>query len=352
MKALVLIGIFSFLSPTITAGADDVGFMWLEQVSRRSMLSSLKNKISENGEKKKPDTATMLKMVAKKKKEGEGGKEKKKRSTMSRPADFFIRAGQFQGSNLNPAYLSGSFCYLRTPDGSSRMMQPVKKSGGYKLYDDDIGGGHYELFAYNDVGVRGVVRYHLFSQYRFRNYSDDKEDAFTDKEAANIPHPGLHNGRPLFSLIDVKGDHSTDRYATRKYTGDTLILQLLLKNQPVPDVPVTVTSSLGWQKTLYTDQEGNASFTLIKEIFHDKKVNKDAAPYLVTAEYTVQKSGIYSEEPYNKEIYRATRHFSVRPTPLDWKSNQVGFLTIAGSGVAVMFAAGIRRRRRKWYESR
>jgi hypothetical protein len=352
MKALVLIGFFSFLFPAISAGSDDVGFMWLEQVSRERMFSSLKKKSSKNGEKKKPDMATMLKMMEKKKKEGEGGKKIKKRSTMSRPADFFIRTGQFRASHLNPSYLSGSFCYLRTPDGSRRMMKPVKKPGGYKLYDDDIGGGHYELFAYNDVGVRNGVRYQLFSQYRFRNYSDDKEDAFSGKDDAKVPRPGLHNGRPLFSLVDVKGDHSTDRYATRKYTGDILILQLLLKNQPVPNAPVTVISSRGWQKTVYTDQDGKASFTLIKEIFHDKKVNKDEAPYLVTAEYTREKSDLYNNEPYNKEIYRATRHFSVRPTPLDWKSKQVGFLTIAGSGVAVMFAAGIRRRRRKWYESR
>jgi len=349
MKTALLAVLFFFFLTCPGLCSDDPGFVWLEQMGRGHSMSSTAKK----GE-KKPDMAAMMKKAAEQKKAEGKDKKKKKRPAMSRPAKFLLKGGNFRADNkdLMPVYLAGSSCYLQVPDSSIHELKPRKKPYGYKLYDEALAGGFYQMFAYSDIGVRDGVRYQLFSQYRFRNYGSDQTTDSKKNNKQNIIRPGFFNDKPRFRLVDIKGDYSDDRYADRKYTGENLVLQLLLDDKPIPDAIVAVTSSLGWKKTIKTDEEGKAVFALIKEKFHDNGVDKTPAPYLVTAEYTLQENGVYKEESYDREIFRAARHFSVRPTPLDWKSKQLGFLTIAGSGIAVMFAAGIRRRRRNWYESR
>lgn len=344
---------FIFLSSSALCN-EDPGFMWLEQMGRGHSMSSTAKK---QGTKKsqKPDMAAMMKKAAEQKKiDEEKGIKKKKRPAMSRPAKFLLKAGHFRDDKkkLKPSWLADSSCFIQNPDSSMHKLHPLKKRYGYQLYDEAMAGGFYQMFAYNDIGVRNGVRYQLFSQYRFRNFGSDKSTDSENSEKPEIASLGFFNNAPRFRLIDVISDYSDERYADRRYTGEKIVFQLLLDDKPVVDAEVTVTSSLGWKKTSRTDKQGKASFTLIKEKFHDDGVNKTPAPYLATAEYTLAGKGVYQGIAYDRETYRVTRHFSVRPTPLDWKSKQLGFLIITGSGVAVMFAAGIRRRRRNWYESR
>jgi len=353
MKSLFLATIFFFFFSSVGLCRDELGFMWLEQVGRgRPMSSSAKKHGADSAEngKKMAAMAAMMKKAAK----NNRGQKKKKRPAMSRPAKFFLKAGRFRapGNKLMPLFLADTYCTIQVPDGSIHALQPEEKSSGYRLYDEALAGGFYQLFAYNDIGIRDGIRYYLFSQYRFRNYGKDETVNSAKKERAEIDHPGFFNNYPRFRLVDVKGDYSNERYADIKYTGDNLVLRLFLDDEPLAGVAVTVTSSRGWQKTAWTDQEGKVEFILIKEIFHDKGVNKAPAPYLVTAEYTRLKSGTLKSESFDRETFRIARHFSIRPSPLDWKSRQLGFLTIAGTGLAVMLAAGVRRRRRMWYESR
>jgi len=355
MKTLFLPLFFLIIFSSPAFCEDDPGFMWLEQMGRGHSMSSTAGKQGEKNAQKMDMAAMMKKAAEQSKNEGDNKNiKKKKRPAMSRPAKFLLKAGKFRADNKNlkPSWLADSSCFIQVPGGSIHELQPKKNRSGYSLYDEALAGGFYQMFAYNDIGVKNGIRYQLFSQYRFRNYGSEKITDSQNIEEPDIIRPGFLNSHPRFRLIDVMGDTSNDRYADRKYTGEELVLQLLLDDKPVVNAEVTVTSSLGWKNTARTDEHGKAAFTLIKEKFHGNGVNKIPSPYLVTAEYMLHEKGIYQNKHYDRQTFRVARHFSVRPTPLDWKSKQLGFLTVTGCGVAVMFAAGIRRRKRNWYESR
>lgn len=97
-------------------------------------MSSSAGKHGGNSKNNGKKMAAMMKKAA----ENNRGKKKKKRPAMSRPAKFFLQAGQFQApdNQLMPLYLADTYCFIQVPDGTIHELHPEKKASGYKLYDE------------------------------------------------------------------------------------------------------------------------------------------------------------------------------------------------------------------------
>jgi hypothetical protein len=272
----------------------------------------------------------------------------KKRAPMSTPADFIIKSGSYPNKSGSPDYLKNAACWIKLPDNTIHGLEPEKKKGVYRIYDDAFQKGRYDLTVYEDMGVIDGVRYHLFAHQAFRNTGDEVEELECEKKS----YPGMYNGSPAFELVDLTEDDGNDFSPMKKYTGDRVPFQVRFKGKPVSEGIISITTKGNWNKLVKIPEDGRIDLTLIKEIFHGEKINKEPQKYLVTAEYTLDRPGTLNGEPYAKEVFRTSGLLAVYPTPLDWKSKGTGYTVMMFTGTAVCFGAAVRRKRRKWYEKR
>ncbi len=351
--------VFSFSSFSVcTAHAGTSSSLWLER-QKSSLRDRMKKEQSQGGKKEESSSHGQMEkqghpsadssapsghpgQKASEKKEPE--KKKRRRAPMSRPAAYLLKSGNFPELVMDSPELLKTVCWLKSPDQSYKKIAPKKTEGGILLYDEAMQEGLYKIYLYRDAGVENKVRYHHFSAHWFRNAGEDEFETIPFKEEQR---KGLYGEEPLFYLKELAKDDENNFVSQRRYTGDTYPVQVLFKGVPVPGVPVTITTAKGWEKTLVTDEQGKASFLLIKEIFHNGKVHKEPEMYLVKAVYTLNNpsaSGV-SPELYSKEVFTGTIALTVYPTPYDWKSKSAGFFIFGGSILTIMFAAAIRRKR-------
>ncbi len=277
-------------------------------------------------------------------------KKRRRRAPMSRPAAYLLKSGDFPDLISDSPELLQTVCWLQSPDQSYKKITPKKTGQGILLADEAMQKGLYKIYLYRDAGIENGIWYRHFSSHWFRNAGEDDFEIQPFKEEQR---EGLHGQEPLFYLKELAEDDKNDFVSQRRYTGDTYPVQVLFKGVPVAGVPVTLTTAKGWEKTVVTDEQGKASFFLIKEIFHNGKIHKDPEMYLVKAVYTRDNPGEAPDasprnntpEGYSKVVYTATIALTVYPTPYDWKSKSAGFFIFTGSLLAVMFGVAIRRKR-------
>ncbi len=318
------------------ARADISSPIWLERktISLRDMMQK---KTSGEGDKKES-----REMERQSRQEDQQPKRKRTRSPMSRPAAYFVKSGDYPDLITDSSELLNTVCWLQSPDQSYKKLVPMKTDQGTLIFDQALQGGLYKIYLYHDAGMKNGIRYRHFSTHWFRNVG---EDNFEIKPFRAETREGLHGEEPLFYLKELTKDNENNYVSLKRYTGDIFPLQVFFKGAPVSGVPVTLTTAKGWQKTVITDEQGKASFLLIKEIFHNDRIHKSPEQYLVKAVYTMDHDNNSAQESCKKEVYTATIALTVYPTPYDWKSKSAGFFIFTGSILAVMFAAAIRRKR-------
>ena len=83
-------------------------------------------------------------------------------------------------------------------------------------------------------------------------------------------------------------------------SGDELCYRVSKSSEPLMDASVTFNTHLGWQKTIHSNQEGEAFLQVIQDYFTPWQEidNRNIYNYLVIAEYTSNESGNYNGEPY------------------------------------------------------
>lgn len=259
---------------------------------------------------------------------------------MSRPAAYLLKSGEFPDAVTGSDDLLGTVCWLKSPDQSYKKIVPKKTKNGILIFDQAFQKGLYNIYLYRDATADDGIRYRHFSTHWFRNAG---QDDFKIKPFKEEKREGLYGKEPVFYLKELTKDNGNNFVSQKRYTGDTLPIQVLYKGEPVSEVPVTLTTAKGWQKTVTTDAQGKASFMLIKEIFHNGKIHKKPEQYLLKAVYAVNGDADATTE--QKEVCTATIALTVYPTPYDWKSKGTGFYVFIASALTIMFAAAIRRKR-------
>ncbi|HUX62579.1 hypothetical protein [Sulfuricella sp.] len=128
---------------------------------------------------------------------------------------------------------------------------------------------------------------------------------------------------------------------------------VLQKGLPVANARVRFVSHQGWVKEVTSDEQGRASFQVIRDYFPpwDEFQKRFKANYLVIAEVAAAEAGSHKDQPYTSVRYQATLAGSYYPSPDDYRSYGYGLLVgfagllFTGTGVYLY-----RRRRVKPYQ--
>ena len=134
--------------------------------------------------------------------------------------------------------------------------------------------------------------------------------------------------------------------------GTPLVFQVLRQGQPAADARVTLVSGDGWRKTVTTDAQGEARFTLVRDYFPDWRdfQRRYRARWIATAVLQDDLGGLFESRAYSKVRYASSLSESYYPAPSDYQSYAWGLglvlamLTLGGTAVWVY-----RRRRLKPY---
>ncbi|MFO7568197.1 MAG: hypothetical protein R6W75_00230 [Smithellaceae bacterium] len=271
-------------------------------------------------------------------KETEKKSPREKRAAMSQPAHFTMRLGQPPAASASPEALLAAEAFILRPDGSAQKLVPrLEAPDAVRIRDAALIQGRYVISAFLSR-TQGDTHYRLFTQAIMRNTGE--------KPKGNPPsdQTDTHPQGPRFLIEDISPDPGNN-YARvhRKYAGDKLPVRVLLNDAPVANQSVTLATASGWRQTLTTDEKGEVTFALIKESFHDQKINKRPVAYFVTSEIRRPTS---SPKGPSEEVLRSALALAVYPSPLDWESQSAGLYALFLAMAAVGVATAIRRRRR------
>lgn len=170
------------------------------------------------------------------------------------------------------------------------------KSVSFKMPDN----GYYNLF-YLDKAIKEKILYSKTAKYEFMRFNHSS-DAIYDEEKMSA-----HSIKEVpFDILRLREDGET--FYHRLYSGDKIRLQVLLNSKPIEGATITLSTMTGWSKTLKTDKNGIAVFTLIDDYFpqwnrYDKRHKNE---FLLTASYTEDLAGTQGDKGYDKIKYTST----------------------------------------------
>jgi len=135
-------------------------------------------------------------------------------------------------------------------------------------------------------------------------------------------------------------------------SGDKLSYEVSWLSEPMAEVPVTFNTHHGWQKTIMSNQEGEAEIQLIQDYFTpwEELDNRKIYHYLAVAEYTEERGGEYKGQTYEYTHYTATLSDGYYPSKIMYSSLSwalglfLFFSLLIGGGVALY-----RKRRTRLY---
>ena len=154
--------------------------------------------------------------------------------------------------------------------------------------------------------------------------------------------------------FDLVREHMPDeKLFTRIVSGDKVGFTVLSHGKPFPGARVTMSTQMGWNKTLIADGNGRVEFTFIRDYFPSWSNFYRYAKqnFLLVAEAEVPETGSLNGTPYQMVHYRTSLAGKYQPSPYDYRSYAYG-LGIA-FGFAALVASGIylyRRRRVKPFQ--
>jgi hypothetical protein len=135
--------------------------------------------------------------------------------------------------------------------------------------------------------------------------------------------------------------------------GDTVTFQVLRQGKPVQNARVTFTSGQGWSNSQPTDEDGRASFVVVRDYFPEwtEFDRRHRETFLVSASFPVEQGGEWKGSAYRNARYTATLAGAYYPSVNDYESYAwgllVGLVGLLFTGTAVYL---YRRRRVKPYQ--
>jgi len=211
------------------------------------------------------------------------------------------------------------------------------KSVTFKMPDN----GYYNLF-YVDKAIQDNTLYIKTAKYekmRFNHsndavYDEKKMDAHSIKE---IP----------FDILRVREDGET--FYHRLYSGEKIRLMVMLNSKAIQNAKLTLSTKTGWSKTVKTDKDGIAVFTLVKDYFPEwnKFDRRHKNNFLLTANYTQETDGIYDDKEYSSINYEATYSSLYYPGESGYSSYAYGLFAATATAILSGFVIYWYRKRRE-----
>jgi hypothetical protein len=212
---------------------------------------------------------------------------------------------------------------------TSQSEESGCKSISFKMPDN----GYYNLF-YVDKKIHYDTLHVKTAKYEFMRFNHS-HDAVYDKEKM----AGHTIKETPFDIVRVREDDET--FYHNLYSGEKISVQVLLEGRAIEGADVTLSTKTLWSKTLKTDKDGVATFTLIEDYFlnwsdFDKRHKNE---FLLTASYTKNASADAKGNGYEKVKYSATYPAYYYPNSAQYSSYAYGLsaaiITMIFSGFAI-----------------
>jgi hypothetical protein len=232
--------------------------------------------------------------------------------------------------------------YLLDANLKSSQLKPSKgqgcKSVSFKMPDN----GYYDLY-YIDKMVNNGTLYVNTAKYEYLRFNHSN-DAVYDKQkmaAHTIKEAPL-------DILRLRDEDET--FYHRLYSGEKIRLKVVHNAKPVEGANITLSTKTGWSKTVKTDKEGKATFSLIKDYFPEweKFDRRHKNEFLLTASYVEERKGEHNGTAYEKVKYTATYPSVYYPGKSGYTSYAYGLLAaFAAIILSGLLIYGYRRKRTK-----
>lgn len=229
--------------------------------------------------------------------------------------------------------------YLLDANLNTTKAAESKKAGCKSVTFEMPDNGYYNLF-YIDKEIQDNTLYIKTAKYEFMRFNHSN-DAVYDKEKMSA-----HSIKEAaFDIVRLREDDET--FYHNLYSGENLRVQALLDGKPVEGADITLSTKTLWSKSIKTDKNGVAVFTLLEDYFPEwnKFDKRHKSEFLLHASYTKEEKGALNNTPYEKIKYSATYPSYYYPGSSQYSSYAYGLsaaiLAMIASGFAIF-----------WYRSR
>jgi len=152
---------------------------------------------------------------------------------------------------------------------------------------------------------------------------------------------------PLEIVVDDLWDTS---FHSTVMSGDIINLKVLNYGKPAPRARVTIISEKGWQKTVMTDENGHASFQMVRDYYPEewsKFHRTEKGQIKFRADYKSSESGELNGQAFDDTKYIATFTWRYFPARREYTNVMVGLL-VALFGAGLTGAGFFFYRRKRW----
>jgi len=237
---------------------------------------------------------------------------------------------------------------VQGPDGKTSEIGVEPHGGPYNVKFQTPTQGYYNVYFVRrtlDAEVLNVTAAKAEVTPARMSHGMDRE------EAARLAVPRTEARVPVEIIRERKEDEGL---MGRINYGDAITFQVLRQGRPVQNARVTFASGQGWSNSVQSDEDGRATFTVIRDYYpsdwslFDKRHRET---YLVSAGFTTPEAGEYQGGRYASTRYSASLSGAYYPGVNDYESYSDGLLV----GTAGLLFTGssvwwFRRRRVKPYK--
>ncbi|MCK5110493.1 MAG: nitrous oxide reductase accessory protein NosL [Arcobacteraceae bacterium] len=211
------------------------------------------------------------------------------------------------------------------------------KTVSFKMPDN----GYYNLF-YSDKMVDEGILYNTVAKYEYRRFNHSNDAVYDEQKMSE------HSIKEVpFDILRIREKGET--FFHRLYSGEKMRIKVILDGKPIKGADLTLSTKTGWSKTIKTNKDGIAAFTLLKDYFPqwNKFDRRHKSEFLLTASYTKDIKGKYDDEEYEKIIYTATYPSVYYPEVSGYKSYAYGLLAATTAMIISGFVIYWYRKRRE-----
>lgn len=233
----------------------------------------------------------------------------------------------------------GSELYLLDANLNSTKVTASKDAGCKSVTFEMPDNGYYNLFYINKATQDNTL-YITTAKYEFMRFNHSN-DAIYDKEKMDA-----HTIKETpFDILRVRDEDET--FYHNLYSGENLRVQALLNSKPIEGANITLLTKTGWSKSLKTDKDGIATFTLLEDYFPewDKFDKRHKSEFLLSSSYEQDINN--SSDGYKKIIYNATYPSYYYPDSSQYRSYAYGLSAALITIIVCAFAIYMYRQRRQ-----
>lgn len=229
--------------------------------------------------------------------------------------------------------------YLLDANLNSTKAIASKDAGCKSITFEMPDNGYYNLF-YISKTTQNNTLYVATAKYEFMRFNHSN-DAIYDKEKMDAH---TINEVP-FDILRARENDETFYHTL--YSGENLRVQAVLNSKPIEGVNITLKTKTGWSKSLKSDKEGIATFTLLEDYFPEwnKFDKRHKSEFLLSASYEQDINN--SSDGYKRVVYKATYPSYYYPNNSQYSSYAYGLSAALITIIVCAFAIYWHRQRRQ-----